>query len=196
MDLIPILFGSDRTDNDFFRMYLALMTRYLGDVQYVIYQTRDYHNGLPFCDELDAYNSRFYAEGRLTDEQHQTFHCSIAGFRLDMYDNLDYWEDFVRYFDELLETTNHTVLWMYEDDHETELKRYFISVDAEGLNSEMHWLFQYDKRYRLIQRKLEKLRRDGKVGNLKHKRRSELTEDEVRERFNHAMKMIQLWRGT
>lgn len=192
MNLIPHIIGGSVIDSDeFFKKYVLLMSRYTDHVLYVVTKTRDYHHGLHFCDETDRLTDAF--QYRLDDEHHRAFRCNTAGFRLKMYDKLDYWDDYVRYFEELFNTTDSHLTYVHRDDYKERFGRFLLRSD--GAYDHVHWLYPYNHRYRLICKKLDALRAGKKVGHLRHKPRSELSEEEIQRRFYEGLREVQILMG-
>lgn len=187
MDLIPQHHGALLDADEFQQQFQRLLDRYTDDVLQVVTKIRAYHDGLRFCDRLDLLNTYYRNIGKESDVRYRFNDREILLFRLTMLDKLDYWDDYIRLFDEVRQT---------KIEPEYRVKRwrsypcvfdvpYILQEDDE--NVFLHFLFLQRPRYDLIREKLAKHRTGEKTGNMRHRRQSELSEEEIHQRFLDAM---------
>ncbi len=177
--LLPIPYASSsmnaRLTLHEFRAIFSL--RVWPHVRRAIRYTRAYEQGMEACLILLQAAEDFRSE--LTKKDYANACIMTYGLLLSCLDCLDRWEEYLSVWDQI---RTHT-----------ELESQFVAGAVAKHGKKMapfilretkqyvyvHFLYGHLRRRDLISRKLEKLRTSGKVGNLLHARREQLSEEEM-----------------
>ena len=143
--------------------------------------TRAYESGLEACLRLLTFAENH--RDSLTKKEYESHLQRLYSGILNMLDKLDRWEEYILVWDSLRANTSLAL---------TYARRYasygiepFILRDGGDLIY-VHFLWTTDHRRRLIERKLAKLRAGKKLGNLLHSQQEELSDSEIRARWERV----------
>lgn len=151
----------------------------------MIISTRNYEVCLLMCDTFDRILSA--NQGAFTEEEALNIEKNIIKLRLLCLDKTDRWNQYVEYFDEVFSNKKYYYNAPNEDDADW-YDKYFI--EANGDTYKIHFLYG-DDRYDVIQRKIAKSMKSKNLGNLKHRPQSELTDEQIEQRYNQVIE----WAG-
>lgn len=186
MDFLPSLLGRVLGPERPVEKYLMLHN-FWDSVEYVITYTRSYRDGLEFADRCDVSNAYFLRTGRITHEQFERLDRNTILLRLSLYDRLDYWRDYIEYF-ERIRTDKPYLIKRWKHYPSEQDVSYIVRKDEESVY--LHFLFVQRSRYELIKRKLDRFSRGLPLGHMRHRPPGELSEEEVEERFRRAMERV------
>ncbi|MBU2530444.1 MAG: hypothetical protein KKD35_05335 [Elusimicrobia bacterium] len=96
-------------------------------------------------------------------------------------DKLDRWEDYLDSWERVLRNVKVGHKYPLDIKREVGITPYIIKESNDAIY--VHFLWSLKPRKELIERKLEKKRKGKKIGNLLHAQQSELTTEEIKERF-------------
>lgn len=174
---------TDAEKFDLLSRFKALMSdRYWLYARAAIISTRYYREGLEFVDRLTELNERFRQSSELTKEEYERIDRYLIEFRLQLYDKLDWWPEYIEYFDKMREEKSYTKRYILQKQG---VDDYLLRIDERF--KYVHFLYGQSHRYELIKKKLKRLREGKKVGNLYHHSQFELPEEEVRARFEFIL---------
>lgn len=143
--------------------------------------TRAYESGLEVCLRLLTFAENH--RDSLTKEEYEGHVRRLYLGILDMLDKLDRWEEYMLVWDSL--RANTSLSFSYARRHASYGIEPFILRDGGDLIY-VHFLWHTDHRRRLIERKLSKLRAGKKLGNLLHGQQEELSDSEIRARWERV----------
>lgn len=152
-----------------------------GFVVQAICRTRSYQAGL----EGGLLLLRHLESDRdqLSKEEFERCWQTLASHHLNMLDKLDRWEEYLETWDNIRSNASMAVTYAKDarESHGGRIDPYVLHEDARTLY--VHFLYLGSHRRAVIERKLARKRAGGKLGNLYHAPRSELTDDEIRNRI-------------
>lgn len=169
----------------FFQRYQLLMSHYVFGIYIIAQKTRCYHDMLHFCDDADQLNAAYLDAGRISQGELDAYDRDIIELRLTMLDKLDHWDDYLKLYERVRTEKDYRLRYISGTHTDEAYFNYLLSSD--GHFDEVHFLYKQHHRYRLIQQKLARWRRGRKVGNLRHKPRNELTDEQIEERWQRAL---------
>lgn len=186
LSIQPNVRGPTLTDSEeFVEQFLRVLRRHWDLLEDVLVNTRAYHDGLHVCEQARATADRLHSIGRINESTWQFADRQILWLNLVMLDKLDYWEDYIRLFEEA--RTTRTVSAYLEKRDRAYVVNYKACHSYVVLQDEddvfLHFLFLQRDRYDLIREKLKKYRAGNKLGNMRHRKHSELTDEEIHKRF-------------
>ena len=146
--------------------------------------TRAYERGLEVGFLLLSAHERF--EAHFSEGESERNLASIYLLVLRMLDKLDLWEEFARAYDQLLEHTR-LPLGVYAERSRANGAGPFILADVPG-GFTVHFLYGLRRRREVVRRKIDRRSRGARLGNLRHARQSDLTEEELRERVEWVVR--------
>jgi hypothetical protein len=150
--------------------------------------TRSYEDGLRVADKLLALSERYRA--RMTQERYLTYVKTLLCFSLSLLDRLDRWDEYLKLWTELRQRTDlvdvRNNVSNLRNLYGSKLDEWVIREDSAGLH--LQFLWGTDRRKKLIEKKLHKQKTGGKLGNMRHARRSELTAEEIRQRYEFMLR--------
>jgi hypothetical protein len=162
-----------------------MMNRIWFSVQELIMATRDYDNALITVEALMQYleNKR----DTFKKEQYERYDKKLITFRLNLLEVTDRWEEYVDYYNQILnDRPNYYVEYCLERNDPIFNK--FIRWTDKWHH--VHFLYLYHYRYDTICRKLAKVQQRKRLGNLYHAKQSDLTDEELHQRYDRAMQLI------
>ncbi len=153
-------------------------------LQFIDY-TRSFDRGLELGLLLLAAHEQF--KDQISPENRERNAASIHSLVLRMLDKLDYWDEFIEAYDQILEHTNLSFGGYYAEDsrahHLQNGAGPFLIGNVPG-GFRLHFLYGLTNRREVIERKIDRRKRGKKLGNLYHARQSDLTEAELQERVD------------
>jgi len=149
-------------------------------------RTRSYEQGLNGASRLIELTYEF--KDMLSQREYNVNMVTLLSFSLDMLDRLDRWEEYLTTWDHIRKGTSFT----WTASLETLRRMYGSKLDPwiireDGTRVEVHFLFGSLRRKELIEKKLKKLREGGKLGNMVHRKREELSDEDVQQRFDRVV---------
>lgn len=161
--------------------------------------TREFEQGLEF--EQICNNIMVTHENEVANEEKTDWKIKLIGFRLEMLDRLNHWEDYVSCFESYLDSKLYVVKYAKsitgpalanEPLPETFLsgvKRddarfgsYLVSEDERV--KYVNFLYLHNRRYETIKRKVDRLRKGKSVEHLKRYQSNALSDEEYNERIH------------
>lgn len=151
--------------------------------------TRSYEDGLRVADKLLELSERYRT--RMAQEQYLTNVKSLLRFSLNMLDRLDRWDEYLKLWTELRGRTDlvdviRNASTTLRRHYGSELDQWIIREDSSALH--LQFLWATGSRRNLIEKKLHKQKTGGKLGNMRHARPSELTTEEIRQRYEFMLR--------
>ncbi len=118
---------------------------------------------------------------RLRQREYVAHRKHLYWFILELLDRLDRWDAYVAVWEYVRTHTAHTLTLQSLARHDARLEPFILGEDARGLKVHFLWLSRHRKR--VIERKRQRQRRGGKLGNLWHAAQAELSDQDMRERL-------------
>ena len=150
-------------------------------IRQAIVDTRSYDSGLDAGLQLLGHTETY--RDVLDQQEIESHLITLCSFVLDMLDRLDEWEGYLAAWH--LVRSHTSCCLTYESGaqftHGPRLKP-FILAEHGGL-MRVHFLYLTLHRKAVIERKLERQRRGAKLGGVRHASQDELSDAEIRERF-------------
>ncbi len=143
--------------------------------------TRAYESGLEACLRLLTFAENH--RDSLTKEEYEGHLQRLYLGILDMLDKLDRWEEYALVWDNL---RSNTVLVLPQPRRPPSFGMEPFTLRDEGNLIYVHFLWHTAHRRCLIERKLAKLRAGKKLGNLLHSQQEELSDFEIRARWERV----------
>jgi hypothetical protein len=150
-----------------------------------ILSTRAYAAGLEACLRLLTFAAGH--RDRLTDVEYERHLQHLYSAILDMLDRLDMWEEYLTVWNSLRVNTS---LAFQQPRRPVSFGMEPFTLRDEGKLIHVHFLWFTAHRKRVIERKVAKLHAGKKLGNLLHSQQEELSEGEVRQRWEQAKQRI------
>jgi hypothetical protein len=124
------------------------------------------------------------AQDQLSKEEFERCWQALASHHLNMLDKLDRWEEYLETWDNIRSNALMTLTYAKDarESHEGRIDPYVLHDDARILY--VHFLYPSSHRRGVIERKLARKRAGAKLGNLYHAPKSELTNEEIRQRID------------
>jgi len=106
----------------------------------------------------------------------------LLWFILDMMDRLDQWEEYLQTWNSIRENTSFFITYSSDSRsyHGARFEPFVLGTTSEFLK--VHFLWAGSHRKEIIERKVKKARAGGKVGNLYHGKKADLTPSEIERR--------------
>lgn len=153
-------------------------------LQYINY-TRSYENGFQLAWILLRMQEEY--QRLLTEKENETILVQVYSLLLNMLDKLDRWVDFLNAFDQLKTHTRLSTSGYYSNEsRDFHLKRGaapYILGDMPG-GFKMNFLYYFERRRILLNKKLMKRRSGQKIGNLYHGTQEQLSPEELQRRID------------
>lgn len=146
-----------------------------------VINTRSYEAGLDAAFMLlragDEYKPTLSSKKHARNMQH------IFQLILTCLDKLDHWEEYLQAWEQIRQNTDYAMTYSRSarQTHGERIEPFVLGEDSHTLY--IHFLYLESHRKALIERKLERKRRGGKLGNLLHARPEELTVQDVEGRL-------------
>ena len=176
---------------------LQLFTGYGHALYHVVYATKAFFEGIEICQV--AFKILNECKNRLNQEQYNTHLMDICSHFLMFLDLSDQWDAYLESYDEIFENIK-IYIPIGQDNFDSGRHRLRNSAtyykEHKGSYVYVHFLWRQATRRELLFRKLEKLRKGGKIGNMLHKQQNSLTQDEILERYNRVMSWIRYPQST
>jgi hypothetical protein len=173
-----------------FEQYDRLLRHPLwGLVAETLIYTRSYEDGLRVADKLLELSERYRT--RMAQEQYLANVKTLLRFSLSMLDKLDRWDEYLKLWTELRGRTDlvdviRNASTTLRRHYGSGLDQWIIREDSSALHLQFLWVT--DSRKNLIEKKLHKQKTGGKLGNVRHAPRSELTAEETRQRYEFMLR--------
>lgn len=184
MDFSLRMLGSD-SDNLFNKFQTIMSDYFWVYARAAIVHTRCYTEGIRFVDRLSTLNDKFYSTQRFTKEEYEKYDHKLSEFKLVLLDRSDLWFDYIQYFEQYRMEKSYVLKYSRGDPllprGDPVIVDYVIKEDYKF--KYVHFLYTHHHRYELIKTKMKKLRQGKRVGNLYHKQKSELADEEIERRF-------------
>lgn len=158
----------------------------------IIVETIDYtrsyeaalETGVVFLKYAEDYRNCFSKEAH---EQHLE---TLYLFILHNLDKLDRWEEYLDVWKKIHANTNFSITYTKDsrERHGAVIEPFILSEDDKTLY--VHFLYP-GHRKKIIEQKLERKKAGRKLGNQFHARQEQLTDEEIKRRFNHMAKKAQ-----
>ncbi|MGC1187780.1 MAG: hypothetical protein WA871_10340 [Candidatus Acidiferrales bacterium] len=147
--------------------------------------TRAYESGLEACLRLLTFSENHHDS--LTEEEYEDHLIQLYLAILEMLDRLDRWEEYALVWDGLRANTR---LAFTQPQRPASLGMGPFILTDEGNLIHVHFLWFTAHRRRIIGRKLDKLHSGRKLGNLLHSQQDELSDAEIRTRWERIKERI------
>ena len=178
-------FSSDLPFDQYFRL---LRYPVWGLVTETLRYTRSYEDGLRAANKLLELTEKYRTQ--MVQEQYSSNLKALLFLTLDMLDRLDRWDDYLKLWTELRARTDllsicnnvSTLRRLYGH----ALDEWVVSEDSSGLH--LHFLWGTNRRKQLIEKKLHKQETGGKLGNMRHARHEDLSDNDIRERYEFMLR--------
>jgi hypothetical protein len=168
------------------RRYRTLMAQPCWDYFLTtIISTRAYESGLEACLRLLTFSENH--RDKLTDEECENHLKRLYLAILEMLDRLDRWEEYAFVWDSL---RANTTLAFAQPPRPAFLGMTPFVLKDEGNLVYVHFLWFAARRRSIIGRKLDKLHSGRKLGNLLHSQQDELSDVEIRTRWERIKERI------
>jgi len=150
-----------------------------------IISTRSYEPGLEACLRLLSYaeNHRENIGGKEYEEHLQRLLLGV----LTMLDKLDRWEEYISVWESLRANTSF-VFQQPRRPQSFDMERF--TLRDEGSCIYVHFLWFAARRKEVIERKLARKRAGKKLGNLVHSQQDELSQAQIRDRWEQVKERI------
>ncbi|MCX6600767.1 MAG: hypothetical protein NT025_04300 [bacterium] len=153
-------------------------------------RTRSYEQGLEGAMRLIELTREF--RDQLSNREYNSNMASLWFFVLNMLDRLDRWEEYLAMWDRLRADTAFT--WSGSTATlrricGSELDPWVICENDKQV--QVHFLWGTLRRKGIIEKKLLKSREGGKIRNMVHRKREELSEEEIQERFDRVVQQFE-----
>lgn len=152
-------------------------------------RTREFELGLLFIGR--AYEVLDAAAGELSPGEYERLDYRLQTMRLSLYDRLNHWGEYLDLFEELLRS-KRTGPWvgLYEPRCEpARFGRYYLGRALDGY-LQVHELYLYDDRRRLIERKAWRQATGKNVDYLKCRQKEDLTKEERATRYSELERLL------
>ena len=149
-------------------------------VQEAIVATRSYEEGLESGFALLSFLEAHRDE--LKEEVYAEYAMRLLWFVLDMMDRLDQWEEYLQTWNSIRENTGFFIRYSSDSRayHGARFEPFVLGTIGDSIK--VHFLWGRIHRKEIIDRKVKKVRAGGKVGNLYHGKRDDLTPGEIERR--------------
>ena len=152
----------------------------------IFIRTRSYEQGLKNGMRLIEITCEL--KDHLAEREYNSNMTTLWLFVLSMLDKLDRWIDYLAMWERLRKGTVFT----WKASLETLRRMYGTKLDPwivleEGNQVYVHFLWGTIQRKELIEKKLQKSRNGERLGNMVHRKREELSEEDIQERFDRVV---------
>jgi hypothetical protein len=151
--------------------------------------TRSYSDGLRIAALLLDYIEQHHA--LLTPKDVAAFEPLLYHFGLSMLDKLDEWDEYLQAWDWIRQNTNYSSTYSKRSPP-SRFGTFLIGEDVRFFH--VHFLYGVSHRRVHIENKLARSQRGGRTKNLLHQQQSELTREEIQERFDWMLKFLKTGR--
>ncbi|MDR1668339.1 MAG: hypothetical protein LBR76_00085 [Oscillospiraceae bacterium] len=127
-------------------------------------------------------------EGELGEEELEFFDKVLIGYQLGAYDRLNWWQEYVDFFNLARRSKRYTKAFAKRADHPG-MDEYLLWED--GNYKHVHFLFFVRHRYEVIQRKLERLISGKSTKHLERHQIEDLTEEQVKSRHEEMARLFE-----
>jgi hypothetical protein len=148
--------------------------------------------GLRFLQYAEIFKDSF------SEKEHNHHLRTLFLFILHYLDKLDKWEEYLHLWKVIRENTNFTIQYTknVKEEQKHIVEEYFDSIDQYIISEEektlqVHFLYCISNRKKVIERKLTRKQAGKKLGNQFHARQEELSQEELKRRYNFMMKKAQ-----
>jgi hypothetical protein len=148
--------------------------------------TRSYERGLEIV--LLLHNLFLHYKSKFTEREERDYATSIYFTILKYLDKLDRWEDYLSTWDIVRENTNYPMKYSLDSRkrHGQRINDYILREDAKNIY--VHFLWSISHRKEIIAGKMKKKQLGQRINNIFHAKQSDLSVEEIKERFNWLLK--------
>ena len=142
--------------------------------------TRSYEDGIIFSakilQELENNKDKF------SKKEYENKIWLIYFFVFKNLYKLDQWENYLESWEKVLKNVRVGFILPKDKLSEINIEEYILDIDETTIY--VHFLWNLKDQKETVKRKLEKKQSGKKIGNLTHQQQSDLTKEEIRERFD------------
>lgn len=176
----------DVNDKQIFKNFkqLFLNYRYTNTFFEVICKTRNYEYGLMLCDKFDHILELY--KDCLTNKNYQSIDKGIIGLRLLCLDKSDRWFRYLDTFEKVFIEKSYELTYS----RDCEIERFGRFYKRSDRHSHfIHFLYMDEHRREIIKRKADRLVEGKSTDHLKHHPQSELTDEEIEQRYYEILNL-------
>jgi len=139
-----------------------------------------------YCRELLVQN-----QDKFSTEEHNDFEMKLIGFEFAAYDRLNWWDNYIHLFEETLKETRYVLTYSpWRDD--PVFNSYVLRRDRKY--KYVHFLYLYDRRYKVICKKLRRAEEGKGTEHLKRHQQHQLSEEELNSRYDEMRILFEFLR--
>jgi len=142
--------------------------------------TRSYEDGIIFAakilQELENNKDKF------SKKEYESKIWLIYFFVFKNLYKLDQWENYLESWEKVLKNVRVGFIYSKDKLSEEGIEEYILDINETTIH--IHFLWNLIDQKEAVKRKLEKKRNGKKIGNLTHQQQSDLTGEEIKERFD------------
>ena len=173
-----------------YNLFFAKETcRYWGNLWNLINYTKSYHHGIEialiFLEKFEQYRSKY-------NEKEKGIQLSLISTRfLGMLDKADMWEEYLKNWELIKQKSiEFNIGFEYQESSRKShfargAEEYFLGNTKIGFR--LSFMYSISYRKSIIERKLSKAKVSKSINNITHEQQSDLTEEEIKERYDWLM---------